>query len=89
MFVLVGVGAPLGITHFQALRHHRFPSDVLGRVIAATRVLLFAAVPPAYVAGGWLAEATDPTWLLITAAAVGLTAAAAGWVSPAGRLRAG
>lgn len=86
-FVGAGFGSALTLTHWYSLRHKRFPLHLLGRVSVATRMAITAAVPGAYVAGGWFAHRHGPDALYVVVALVGLGATLWGVLTGLGRLR--
>lgn len=86
-FVGAGFGSALTLTHWYSLRHKRFPLHLLGRVSVATRMAITAAVPVAYIAGGWFAHAYGPDALYVVVSVVGLGAVAWGLATGLARLR--
>jgi Transmembrane secretion effector len=82
-----GVGSALFATHYYSLRQRRFPVSLQGRVVVATRMIMFGVVPIAYVAGGLLANHLGPQALFVGASCVGLAAMSWAALAGLGRLR--
>ncbi|MDQ1403445.1 MAG: glucose-6-phosphate isomerase [Actinomycetota bacterium] len=70
-----GAGAMVAGTQYSALRQHRFPIRMLGRVGMATRTALHGVLPIAFVVGGLVAKTYGPDVLFVGSAAVGLAGA--------------
>jgi MFS family permease len=75
-FATAGVGTSLAFSHMAAFRQHRFESAELGRVTAAHRTALTAAMPLAILATGVLGHHLGTPAVFVTVGAVGLLACA-------------
>lgn len=71
------------IVTYVTLRQRVIPNTYLGRVIATTRLVSYAAIPIASLAGGWMLQSSgrfsDLIWL---GAAIMTVAGCAGWFTP-------
>jgi MFS family permease len=75
-FAGAGVGSGLAFSHMGAFRQHRFESAELGRVTAAHRTALTAAMPLAILATGVLGHHLGSPAVFIAVGAIGLLACA-------------
>jgi MFS family permease len=75
-FVFTGIGLAVGLTHWSALRQQQFPTEMLGRVTMASRIVLTAGMAVAMVGGGFVSKALGPPALFVALGVFGLAALA-------------
>jgi MFS family permease len=71
-FVACGVGSGSATCHWGALRQQQFPTEMLGRVTMASRIVLTVGMALALVGGGFVSRAAGPPTLFIVLGLVGL-----------------
>jgi predicted MFS family arabinose efflux permease len=80
--VVTGLGSVTAVTWFT-LRQRVVPARLLGRAVALTRLVAFAAIPLGAVAGGLLLDATHSMAVVISiAAAASIAVGCAGFLTP-------
>jgi len=75
-FAACGVGSGAAQCHWGALRQQQFPTEMLGRVTMASRIVLTLGMAVAMVGGGFVSRAAGPPTLFIVLGLFGLVSVA-------------
>lgn len=77
LYAATGIGTGVALTHFAVLRQARVGLDVLGRVMAFSRIVLVGVVPFAGLGAGRISDAAGPAAAFVFLGVVGAAVLAA------------